>query len=108
MTCSEGDTLRTHTSVRCRARDTIRAVAEPSGDECTDPQHELLQRRHPSSDAWVGYFTLVYWDDHHQEADTQTSNSATSPHPVEGLSSSLEDTTNDEDYCSQEDSPSST
>jgi hypothetical protein len=48
----------------------------------------------------VGYFTLVYRDDHHQEADTQTSNSATGPHPVEGLSSSLEDTTNDEDYCS--------
>jgi hypothetical protein len=55
----------------------------------------------------VGNFTLVHWDDHHQEADTQTSNGPTGPHPVEGLSSSLEDTTDDEDCGSEEDGPSS-
>lgn len=53
-----------------RVVDGIGAIAQPSGDERADTQHELLQGGHSPTDARVCNLTLVDRDDHDEKADT--------------------------------------
>lgn len=97
-----------HTSVSPGVAERICSVAEPAGNERANSQHELLQSCDSSSDARMCDLSLIDGNNHHEEADTQPSDSSASIKPMEGLSSCLESAANDEDQCSQEYRPSST
>src|SRR5271156_2353314 len=44
----------------------VSAVRDPSGDQSTDSEHELLQGSNATSDGWMCQLSLVQRDDHYQ------------------------------------------
>lgn len=82
------------------------AITDPAGDEGSNPQHELLQRRDAAADGRMGDLSLVDRDDHDQEADSQPGDAPTGPEVLDGLRPGLEAAAQDEDDAADDDGPS--
>ena len=55
----------------------VTAISNPCCKQRPDPQHKLLQRGDPATNARVSQLSLVQGDDHDEETDAESSNSYT-------------------------------
>jgi hypothetical protein len=85
----------------------ICAVRNPTSDESTNSEHELLKCGDCPSDTRMSYLSLVKGNNHNQETDTETCKPAASHKIAEVLSAGLESATNEVDDASHYDCPSS-
>ena len=71
----------------------VSAVRDPSGDQSTDSEHELLQGSNATSDGWMCQLGLVQRDDHYQDSYShqsqgfreETDRNSPTPSPAKNL-----------------------
>ena len=79
------------------------SVPNERRDECPNPEHELLQRRQPPTDARVRDLRLVQRREHRQHADPHTREEPPPVHVVDVLRAGLKGPPEEEDDAANED-----
>jgi hypothetical protein len=92
-------------AVTCPSPSHVAAIANPGRKDLAKSIEQLLETCDSSSNLAMGNLRLIDWDDHCQNADSNTCNKTTNVKHCDHHASSLDDTADDEDATCHEDGP---